>query len=214
MEKRKVLALIDGFNYYHKLKDYQKNFNTCVKWLDYKRMIESSLNKSDENELTVIYFSALAKHRSGSCIQKHKLYIEALNKSGVKDVLGEFKPKYINICPDCLQRTPNDKILKHEEKNTDVNIAITLLEYAIKDKFDDCYLLSEDNDFVTVVKRVKELYPNKRIIICPPPQTNYKVDALVKASGESDFYRFRWNKIKNFQFSDDFEGLVNPWKIN
>ena len=212
-KNNRVLALIDGFNYYHKLKIYQKNFNTCVKWLDYKNMIEAALIDYDNLELEVIYFSAIAYHRSNYAVEKHKLYIKALEKSGVKIILGEFKEKFIDICYECQQKMPNDKILRHEEKNTDVNIAITMLEYAFKDKFDDCYLLSEDNDFVSVVNRVKQLYPEKRIVICPPPQTRYKVDNLVNASRESDFYRFRWNRIKQYQFPDDYEGLKNPWKL-
>ena len=63
-------------------------------------------------------------------------------------------------------------------------------------EFDRVYLLSEDNDYVPVIKRVKELYPNKEIIICPPPQKNYHVHSLLAASCEKDFYRFKWNQIK------------------
>ena len=103
--------------------------------------------------------------------------------------------------------------MKHEEKHTDVNVAITLLEKAMTNLFDRAYLLSEDNDYVPVVKRVKELYPEKEIIICPPPQKNYCVHSLLQASGEVDFYRFRWKQIKYFQFPDEYNGLKNPWIV-
>lgn len=215
-EKNRVLVLIDGFNYYHKLKNYQKEFQTCVKWLNYKEMVESALIEYDDFQLEIIYFSAIADQHTKHSVERHQQYIRALKKTGVEIVLGEFKGKSMPCCPKKQCRGCNSLGLgqvRQEEKNTDVNIAIKLLEYAIFDKFDDCYLLSEDNDFVSVVKRVKELYPDKRIIICPPPQTNYKVDDLVKASREGYFYRFRWNKVKRFQFQDDFEGLKNPWKI-
>ncbi|MBQ6515805.1 NYN domain-containing protein [bacterium] len=214
---KRILVLIDGFNYYHKLANYQKYQNVCVKWLDYmsllKSAVESSL-KTDTYDMEVIFFSAIAKHRSLESQSRHRTYIKALKTSGIKVILGEFKEKSIYPCRDCKQKRPDEKIIKHEEKHTDVNVAITLLEKAMTNNFDIAYLLSEDNDYVPVVKRVKELFPEKEIIICPPPQKNYSVHSLVSASGETDFYRFRWKQIKHFQFPDEYEGLTNPWKIS
>ena len=212
---KKILVLIDGFNYYHKLALYQKHQQVCVKWLDYKSLLTSAIKshlKSDDFELEVIFFSAIAKHRSPESQARHRIYLKALKTSGVKVVLGEFKEKYIYPCKDCKQKRPDEKILKHEEKHTDVNVAITLLEKSMTNSFDMAYLLSEDNDYVPVVKRVKELYPEKKIVICPPPQKKYCVHNLLSASGENDFYRFKWNQIKHFQFPNDYAGLTNPWK--
>lgn len=216
MSKKKILVLIDGFNYYHKLTLYQKRHNICVKWLDYMSLLNAAIKshlKTEEFELEVIFFSAIATHRGLDSQIRHRTYLKALQQSGIKVVLGEFKEKYIYPCKDCNQKQPNEKILKHEEKHTDVNVAITLLEKAMTNSFDRAYLLSEDNDYVPVVKRVKELYPNKEVIICPPPQKNYCVHSLLTASGESDFYRFRWNQIKHFQFPDEYNGLINPWHV-
>ena len=216
MEKKNILVLIDGFNYYHKLTQYQHRHKECVKWLDYMSLLKASIKshlKHNNFNLEVIFFTAIAKHRSISSQQRHRTYINALKTSGVKIVLGEFKEKFIYPCSDCLQKRANEKILKHEEKHTDVNIAITMLEKAMTNAFDRIYLLSADNDYVPVVKRVKELYPEKEVIICPPPQKNYCVHNLLSASGESDFYRFRWKEIKHFQFPETYNGLVNPWKL-
>ena len=216
MNQKRILVLIDGFNYYHKLTQYQKRHNICVKWLDYMSLLQAAIRKhikTENFELEIIFFSAIATHRSPESQHRHRTYLKALQLSGLKIVLGEFKEKYICPCKDCQQKSLSDKILKHEEKHTDVNIAITLLEKAMLDSFDRAYLLSEDNDYVPVVKRVKELCPNKEIIICPPPQRSYYVHNLLQASGESDFYRFRWNQIKHFQFPNNFQGLSNPWQI-
>lgn len=179
-------------------------------------MVETSFSdyrKYEEYEIEVIYFSAYAQFRGDAPVKRHKTYIKALEHSGVKIVLGEFKEKGIDPCPECTQKMPNEKLIRHEEKHTDVNVAITLLEKAFKNEFDDAYLLSEDNDYVPAVKKVKELFPDKSITICPPPQKCYAVDALLKASKESDFYRFKWNQIRHYQFTDNYNGLENPWKI-
>ena len=213
---KKVLVLIDGFNYYHKLANYQKNNNICVKWLDYMSLMKASVKshlQTNNFDIEIIFFTAIANHRSIESQFRHKIYLNALRKSGVKIVYGEFKEKYIFPCAECLQKQPNEKILRHEEKHTDVNVAITMLEKAIMNEFDRVYLLSGDNDYVPVVKRVKKLFPEKEIIISPPPQRNYNVHSLVNASGEQSFYKFRWNQIRHFQFSDIYEGFENPWKI-
>lgn len=213
--KKRILVLIDGFNYYHKLDNYQKNNHICVKWLDYMSLlnlvIQQHLNSKDF-ELDVIFFSAIAKHRSKHSQKRHKDYLKALNLSGVKTVLGEFKEKPLPACYDCKQG--KKQIMKHEEKHTDVNIAITMLEKAMTDQFDRVYLLSADNDYVPAIKRTKELYPNKEIIICPPPQKHYAVHNLKRASGEKDFFRIKWKDIKTAQFPNVYYGINNPWFIS
>ena len=214
--KKRILVLIDGFNYYHKLDRYQKMNNICVKWLDYMSLLKAAIKshiKPYDFDIEVIFFTAIATHRSVDSQKRHKTYISALKQSGVNVVYGEFKDKYIHPCKDCLQKNPTDKILKHEEKHTDVNVAITLLEKAMNNEFDRVYLLSEDNDYVPVVRRVKEICPDKEIIICPPPQKNYCVHNLLRASKETDFFRIRWKLIRHFQFDDNYNDLINPWKI-
>ena len=114
-EKKKVLVLIDGFNYYHKLSKHQKFNNVGVKWIDYMSLLKASIKshlKTDNFDIEVIFFTAIAGHRSPESQARHKTYLKALKKSGVKIVLGEFKEKYIYPCKDCKQKLPNEKILK------------------------------------------------------------------------------------------------------
>lgn len=51
----------------------------------------------------------------------------------------------------------------HEEKQTDVNIAIKLLELAVKDEYDTAVLVTGDSDMVPGIKAVKRLYPDKQV---------------------------------------------------
>ena len=79
--KKRVLVLIDGFNYYHKLAQYQKNQSVCVKWLDYMSLLKASIKshlKTDDFDIEVIFFSALARHRSIESQLRHKTYLKAL----------------------------------------------------------------------------------------------------------------------------------------
>ena len=60
---RKILVLIDGYNFYHKLREFQHRFNRCVKWLNYKELIKCYFNDYDNFEFEYIYFSAIAEFK-------------------------------------------------------------------------------------------------------------------------------------------------------
>jgi serine/threonine protein kinase len=115
MERKRVLALIDGFNYYHKLALYQKNQNVCVKWLDYMSLLKSAIKshlRTEDFNIEVIFFTAIATHRGIESQARHRLYLKALKTSGVKVILGEFKEKYIYPCKDCKQKHFDEKTTK------------------------------------------------------------------------------------------------------
>mgnify|MGYP002623944691 CR=1 FL=1 len=141
-KKNKVLVLIDGFNYYHKLKEYQDKYNKCVKWLNYRSLVGSWLYEDDDKEsMEMYYFSAIATWRGMESALRHKTYIKALESQNINVVLGEFKQKKTHRCKDnekCLNCTcspERKKLIRHEEKNSDVNLAITLVEKSIKKEF-------------------------------------------------------------------------------
>ena len=48
------------------------------------------------------------------------------------------------------------------------------MEKAIKKEYDSCYILSSDSDFNTAIQRAKEVYPEGRIVMVPPPLPNNK----------------------------------------
>ena len=54
MDKKRVLVLIDGFNYYHKLKEYQDRYQKCVKWLDYSSLANSWLTEYKNDGIYVL----------------------------------------------------------------------------------------------------------------------------------------------------------------
>jgi hypothetical protein len=98
--------------------------------------------------------------------KKHLLYIHALRSVGVKDILGKFSLRE-RKCPLCRNRYQ-----AHEEKKTDINIAITLLADAVEDKFDTALILSGDSALAPVTTKLKQLCPGKKIgIIVPQNQS-------------------------------------------
>lgn len=219
----KILVLIDGFNFYHRLKEYQRQNSTCVKWLNYRKLIQCYFNDYKKHKFEYIYFSAIADFRGQQSQDRHETYIEALKKENIEIVLGKFKEKTMKRC-NCTERcngcaTTQEKslLIKHEEKNTDVNIAITLVEKAILKEYDSCYILSSDSDFDTAIVKAKNIYPQGRIVIVPPPlasnksrKTPYYIQAVKKLTNSNPMF-ISWNNIQSSQFPNDFNGLKNPW---
>jgi uncharacterized LabA/DUF88 family protein len=109
----------------------------------------------------VYYFSAFAEWIPSKMV-KHRFYIDALRSTGVKVVLGKFTA-ISRKCPLCR------KLYKtHEEKKTDINIAITLLTDGFQDKFDTALILSGDSDLAPVTEKLKLLCPGKKVGVIVP----------------------------------------------
>lgn len=83
----KVVALIDGFNVYHAIREQfpsEENF----RWLDLRSLAQSYVSKTDT--LEVHYFTAYCSWHQAKK-DRHKVYVNALMARGVKVKLGQFK---------------------------------------------------------------------------------------------------------------------------
>jgi len=81
--------------------------------------------------------------------------------------MGQFKAK------DRSCRSCGAKWIAHEEKETDVNIALWLLCEAYEDNFDEAFVISRDSDLTPAVRMVVEGFPNKSIKIISPPNAGH-----------------------------------------
>jgi uncharacterized LabA/DUF88 family protein len=74
---------------------------------------------------------------------------------GVETIHGRFLEKSIK-CHKCQQYFKT-----HEEKQTDVNIALKMLGDAIDDLYDKALIVSADSDLLPVIKSVQHHAPEK-----------------------------------------------------
>ncbi len=109
----------------------------------------------------VYYFTASAYWDAGK-VARHNLFIKAQKHFGVKAVLGKFKEKYPK-CKKCKQ-----EYMSHEEKESDVNLAISLVSLAYEKKYDKAFIVSGDSDFVSAIKLVRGKFPELRIGVLVP----------------------------------------------
>jgi uncharacterized LabA/DUF88 family protein len=58
--------------------------------------------------------------------------------------------------------------LKPEEKRTDVNMAIQIVEDGFKDKYDKAIIFTGDSDISPAITMIKKNFPNKQFVSVIP----------------------------------------------
>lgn len=203
----KVIYFIDGFNLYHSIVSIQNNTGEYLKWLDIASLCKAYLPAlGNRVELVRInYFSALQKYLSISNpdkIQRHKLYIRCLEETGINVILGRFKEKDV-YCTSCKQN-----IKKHEEKETDVSIAVKILEAFKLNECDLAVIITGDTDLTPVIHVSRRIFPEKEIIfIFPYDRENREIAKLLPKS-----FSIKSKSYKKYQLPDPFI-LQNGIKI-
>src|SRR5262245_56901253 len=90
--------------------------------------------------------------------------------------MGQFKIKD-RRCFKCGARW-----IGHEEKETDVNIALYLLNAAYRNTYDRAYVVSRDSALKPAVELVLTQFPNKEIVVVAPPELGHSND-LTRVAG-------------------------------
>lgn len=128
----KCAFFVDGFNLYHALDYFNGGPNhrryQRYKWISLTRLANCYVTRKDRIE-EILYFTTLATWDRAK-VDRHKLFIRAQESEGVKIVYGEFKRKE-KKCQLC-----HKYFWTYEEKQTDVNIALSLLQLAVQDRYD------------------------------------------------------------------------------
>lgn len=200
-QKRKICIYIDGYNLYHAIK---KLNNDRLKWLDLKTLMNNFIDPNNDDVMGIYYFSAYATWNN-EWHQRHKLYVKALEDSGVHIIMGNFKNKK-RYCDSCGYVG-----IGKEEKETDVNIAIKLLDDAYQNKFDKAILVSQDSDLLPSIKLTKQRFPNKIIKIITPPNLRHSKN-MAKVVGKKNLGMIDKIHIERSRFSESLT-LLNGEKL-
>lgn len=187
MKSKRTIVYIDGYNLYHAIDDLNDD---SLKWLDLKALAESMLREG-EHLHQVIYFSAYATHYPGA-YKRHRAYVAALKEEGVKVVLGQFKKKFPK-CGVCRA-----KYVSHEEKETDVNIAIHLIRDTLQDTFDRAIIISADTDMRSAVAMARGLSGTKLIDVVAPPKRKKFAREL------KPLFEITKGRIKSFRLKESY----------
>jgi len=145
---------IDGFNLYHRaLKDTQ------YKWLDLKKLCVKLL-KPYHVVSAIKYFTAkVAAMGDPDRPLRQRVYIRALEHyiPELQVFYGHFLSHEVTM-PLARPRNPQKRfvrVIKTEEKGSDVNLAVHLLNDAWLDRYDCAVILSNDSDLAASMRLVK-----------------------------------------------------------
>ena len=159
---QRVVVYIDGFNLYYGLKS--KGWKRYY-WLDLDAFATQLLQTGYSLEI-VHYFTAKVVEDAYDPAKpmRQGAYLDALTTlPNVRVHYGYFLPKQ-QRCHSC-----GTAAMTYEEKMTDVNIAVKLIEDAHDDAFDTAILISGDGDLAGPVWKVQERFPRKRMVVAFPP---------------------------------------------
>lgn len=207
---KKIIFLIDGFNLYHSILKLHRDTGYYTKWLDLASLCKSYIHLfgKDAKIHSIYYFSAIPYYlspRNPKKIQRHKTYISCLKSSGIEIVLGRFKQKDV-FCERC-----RNMILKHEEKETDVSIAITLMEIFFKDLCDCAVIVSGDTDLSPVIRKCHSLFKKKKVIFAfPYARKNKELAVLAKGSFSINKKQYIRHQFPNPVVLDNGREIIKP----
>lgn len=155
----RTIIYIDGFNLY-----YGAIKGTPHKWLNLERYFR--LLRPADDLVAIKYFTAMV---TGSTRSNQEVYLKALATLPLVEViLGKFKRKRVLCNETSCSHFGNRFFETVEEKRTDVNIAVSMLDDAYQDACEQLVLISGDSDLVPGVNLVRTRFPMKKIIVYVP----------------------------------------------
>ncbi len=174
----KANTYVDGFNlYYGALK------NTPYRWLDIAKLCRIMLPRDAISQIK--YFTALVNPRPTDLNQltRQQVYLRALQTiPNLEIIYGHFLTHEI-MMPLAPPKSGYVKVIKTEEKGSDVNLALHLLSDGYKSAYDVAVIVSNDSDLLLPVQFVKKEL-GKKIGILNPQKHPSKV-----LSANADFVK-------------------------
>jgi uncharacterized LabA/DUF88 family protein len=204
----RVAFLVDGFNLYHSIKETHACTGCNYRWLGIYSLCESFLSAlGGSSELqSVHYFSAFAYHRehwNPGTVSRHRVYVKALESTGVVPHLAVFKPRTVGYrCSNCGHR---GSFVRHEEKETDVAIAATMVELAVKAGTDAVAIVSGDTDLIPALRAFRSLSHAAAYVLFPYLRANAAFDGVASST-----FRLKEQSYANHQLPDPVQSPFGP----
>ncbi len=194
----RVTYLVDGFNLYHSVRQAVRDgLGPDLRWLDLNGLLSSYLSIFGSEAVLheVQYFTAYAHHltpQNPNVVSRHQAYVAALESTGVKAHVARFKRKDV-YCPNCKTRSR-----RHEEKETDVAIALKGIELLQADACDTLVFVSGDTDLAPAIRTAQRLFPVKQVAVAfPHARFNAELQQLADFS-----FRMRGKQYGSHQLPD------------
>ncbi len=205
----KTFVYVDGFNlYYGAVKD------TPFKWLDISKLCQLIL--PNHTILRIKYFTARVTGRPSDPGQptRQQVFLRALaTLPNLEIIYGHFlsNETFMPLAKPKPRGPKYAKVIKTEEKGSDVNLATHLIRDAFCGEFEAAVLVTNDSDLKEPVRLVR------RELGCPVGIVNPHRQASRVLAREASFVKqIRKGALKASQFPDtlrDRHGTITKPKV-
>ncbi len=157
---KRASLYVDGFNLYYSLRELNAPH---LKWLGLWQLGEIICQDRQHDLVSVTYCTAFQTDDPEKTA-RHRKYIDALKHFGVETILGHYVKAPIDPCRNCGIGGE-----KANEKQSDINLALSVFSDAMNNKFDFAYILSADSDQAATARFLRDHFPSKGVITVSPP---------------------------------------------
>jgi uncharacterized LabA/DUF88 family protein len=169
---------IDGFNFY-----YGAVKSTPYKWLNFDKYVRLFRPKDDIQR--IYYFTARVD--AGERRVRQEVFLAALATVPTIEIIeGKFLHKSVKCRVSACSATGDRVFRTAEEKRTDVNIAVQMLDDAYQNTCDQFVLISGDSDLVPVIHTIKRRFPAKEIHVYVPARGRTGLAYELRAAADRD----------------------------
>lgn len=145
---------IDGFNFY-----YAAVKGTPYKWLDFAQLVRLLLPRDTIHQIK--YFTANISARPGDSGQliRQQTYLRALKTiPNLSIIYGHFLSHVVSmpLATSLSASVTYVQVVKTEEKGSDVNLAVHLLNDGYKKEYELAVIISNDSDLVEPIRLVRK----------------------------------------------------------
>ncbi len=147
----KTNIYIDGLNLY-----YRAVQGTPYKWLDIVKLVQKRYPQNTIHKIK--YFTSVVQSRPDDMGKpvRQQIYLRALRTfSQIEIIEGRFQTRKVRLP---LASPPHNtvEVLRTEEKSSDVNLAVHLLNDAYKKDYDVAIVVSNDSDLSEALRIVTQ----------------------------------------------------------
>ena len=187
-----VIAFIDGLNLQHGM---ERLGLPHLMWLDVRALMRRFLAPG-EALAEVRYYTSHPGHLSEKAQRLFRARVRALESAGAAVILGKFKPRQLPVPVHwrAQNRGLPPRLTVHEEKETDVRIAVDMTAAAYEDRAGRILLATADGDLRPVAEKILRDFPAMKIALLAPP----------KSKGRRAFQSF----VREFPGRFQIEGIV------
>ena len=156
--RKRARVYVDGFNLHHAILDLERRE---LLWLDLNRLGAALLPPGEK--LTAVTWVSAHRPQRRDRMEALLAYEEALRARFVRCLMGHFVV-HGDHCHAC-----GHQWMDATEKQSDVNLALSVAADAAANRFDTAYLVTTDGDHAATARFVHESYPDKTVVSVAPP---------------------------------------------